>query len=76
MAEMIIYELHVGTFTSEGTLAAVIDKLDYLRDLGVNTIEIMPVAQFPGRAQLGLRRGVPLRRPALVRGGTWPDATG
>ncbi|MEO0967561.1 MAG: malto-oligosyltrehalose trehalohydrolase [Cyanobacteria bacterium J06639_18] len=51
--EMVIYELHVGTFTSEGTFTAIIDKLSYLRELGVNTIEIMPVAQFPGERNWG-----------------------
>lgn len=52
-AEMIIYELHVGTFTPEGTFVAIIDKLPYLKDLGVNAIEIMPVAQFPGDRNWG-----------------------
>jgi maltooligosyltrehalose trehalohydrolase len=46
---MIIYELHVGTFTTESTFAAIIPHLDYLRtELGVTAIELMPVAQFPG----------------------------
>ena len=53
MAEMIIYELHVGTFTEEGTFMAIIDKLDYFRELGINAIEIMPVAQFPGERNWG-----------------------
>jgi maltooligosyltrehalose trehalohydrolase len=51
--DYIIYELHVGTFTPEGTFAAVEDKLDYLLDLGINAIEIMPVAQFPGERNWG-----------------------
>lgn len=51
--EMIIYELHVGTFTPEGTFTAIIERLDYLKSLGVNTIEIMPVAQFPGTRNWG-----------------------
>ncbi|KST69255.1 malto-oligosyltrehalose trehalohydrolase [Mastigocoleus testarum] len=51
--EMVIYELHVGTFTSEGTFTAIIEKLSYLRELGVNAIEIMPVAQFPGERNWG-----------------------
>src|SRR5690606_32163193 len=46
MEEMVIYELHVGTFTPEGTFESVTDKLDHLLDLGVNAIEIMPIAQF------------------------------
>ena len=45
----VIYELHVGTFTPEGTLDAAIGRLDHLRDLGVDTVELMPVASFPGR---------------------------
>lgn len=53
LASYIIYELHVGTFTSEGTFDALADKLDYLVDLGVNAIEIMPIAQFPGERNWG-----------------------
>jgi maltooligosyltrehalose trehalohydrolase len=44
----VIYELHVGTFTPEGTFDAAIGTLGYLRELGVTTIEVMPVATFPG----------------------------
>ena len=51
--EMIIYELHIGTFTPEGTFDAVIGRLDALRSIGVNAIEIMPVAQFPGERNWG-----------------------
>jgi malto-oligosyltrehalose trehalohydrolase len=46
--EAVIYELHVGTFTPEGTFRAVIDRLPYLASLGVTAIELMPVADFPG----------------------------
>lgn len=53
LKEMIIYELHVGTFTPEGTFEGVISKLPYLRELGINTIELMPVAQFPGERNWG-----------------------
>jgi len=49
----ILYELHVGTFTPQGTFQAVIEKLDYLLDLGVNAVELMPVAQFPGERNWG-----------------------
>lgn len=45
----VIYELHVGTFTPEGTFDAVLDRLDHLVALGVDAIELMPVNQFPGR---------------------------
>ncbi|WP_028295895.1 malto-oligosyltrehalose trehalohydrolase [Olivibacter sitiensis] len=51
--DYILYELHVGTFTPEGTFDAVIGKLDYLSDLGVNAIEVMPIAQFPGDRNWG-----------------------
>ncbi|GAB4038393.1 malto-oligosyltrehalose trehalohydrolase [Spirosoma jeollabukense] len=49
----LLYELHVGTFTSEGTFAAVEEKLDYLKALGINAIEIMPVAQFSNARNWG-----------------------
>lgn len=48
-----LYELHTGTFTSEGTFEGVEQKLDYLQELGINAIEIMPVAQFPGSRNWG-----------------------
>jgi maltooligosyltrehalose trehalohydrolase len=44
----VIYELHIGTFTPEGTLTAALGKLDHLVSLGVTTVELMPVASFPG----------------------------
>ena len=44
----VIYELHVGTFTPEGTFDAAIGRLDHLVDLGVDAVELMPVAAFPG----------------------------
>ena len=49
----VIYELHVGAFTSEGTFNAAIDKLAHLAELGVTVIEIMPVADFPGERNWG-----------------------
>jgi maltooligosyltrehalose trehalohydrolase len=49
----VIYELHVGTFTPEGNFQAIIGKLDYLVDLGVTAIEMMPIADFPGRRNWG-----------------------
>lgn len=51
--QLVIYELHVGTFTREGTFDAVIPRLPMLKELGVNTIELMPVAQFPGSRNWG-----------------------
>lgn len=53
MEEYIIYELHTGTFSAEGTFAGIEKKLDHLLELGVNAIEIMPVAQFPGDRNWG-----------------------
>ncbi|MDQ6906468.1 MAG: malto-oligosyltrehalose trehalohydrolase [Chloroflexota bacterium] len=44
----VIYEMHIGTFTEEGTFDAVIPHLDTLKELGITAIEIMPVAQYPG----------------------------
>ena len=49
----VIYELHVGTFSKEGTFDGVVDKLDYLVDLGVTTIELMPVQPFGGERNWG-----------------------
>jgi maltooligosyltrehalose trehalohydrolase len=51
--DLIIYELHTGTFTPEGTFEAAISKLDYLNELGITAIEIMPVSQFSGRYNWG-----------------------
>lgn len=51
--EMIMYEIHIGTFTPEGTFRAVIGRLGEIAALGVNAIEIMPVAQFPGKRSWG-----------------------
>ena len=53
LEEYIIYELHVGTFTEEGTFEAVIPHLDGLKELGVTAVELMPVAQFPGNRNWG-----------------------
>ena len=53
MKDRIIYELHVGTFTHEGTFEGVVAKLPYLSDLGVNTIELMPIGQYPGDRNWG-----------------------
>src|SRR6185503_939266 len=48
-----IYELHVGTFTPEGTYAALVSRLDHLVKLGVTVIELMPLGEFPGRRGWG-----------------------
>jgi len=49
LRDLVVYELHVGTFTAEGTFDAVIPHLAELHELGVNALELMPVAEFPGR---------------------------
>jgi len=49
----VTYELHAGTFTREGTFAAIVPRLDELKALGVTAIELMPVAQFPGGRNWG-----------------------
>ena len=71
MADYVIYELHVGTFTPEGTFDAVIPRLAALRALGITAIELMPVAQFPGARNWGYD-GVELYAPQNSYGG--PEA--
>ena len=51
--EAVLYELHVGTFTPEGTFAAAEMKLDYLADLGITAVELMPLSSFPGMRNWG-----------------------
>jgi len=51
--EAVIYELHVGSFTSQGTFSAVFSKLPYLRELGVTALELMPLSDFAGRRNWG-----------------------
>ncbi len=48
MRDLVIYELHIGTFTPQGSFEAAIEHLPSLAELGVNAIEVMPVAEFPG----------------------------
>jgi maltooligosyltrehalose trehalohydrolase len=67
MAGQVIYEMHVGTFTMEGTWAAAEMVLPQLQDLGVTVIEIMPVAEFPGRFGWGYD-GVDLFAPTRLYG--------
>ena len=66
----IIYELHVGTFTPEGTCDAVVKKLGYLKDLGITHVELLPFAEFPGTNGWGYD-GVDLFAPHAAYGG--PD---
>ena len=53
LEDYIIYELHTGTFSPEGNFEGIEKKLDHLIELGINSIEIMPVAQFPGERNWG-----------------------
>lgn len=53
LADTVLYEMHVGTFTAEGTFDAAIRHLPRLAELGVTTIEVMPVSEFPGRRNWG-----------------------
>ena len=53
ISDMVISEIHVGTFTEQGTFEAAIGQLDRLVDVGINTIELMPVNQFPGTRNWG-----------------------
>ena len=68
---LVIYELHVGAYTPEGTFDALIEQLDGLRALGVTALELMPVSEFPGRRNWGYD-GVDLFAPSSVYGG--PEA--
>lgn len=51
--DAIIYELHIGTFTKEGNLKAAKERLSYIRTLGINVIELMPICAFPGDRNWG-----------------------
>jgi malto-oligosyltrehalose trehalohydrolase len=51
--QAVVYELHVGSFSPEGTFAGLVSRLDHLVDLGITAIELMPVADFPGRWNWG-----------------------
>ena len=53
LESLVLYELHVGTFTAEGTFDAVIPRLPALRELGITALELMPIAQFPGTRNWG-----------------------
>lgn len=71
LEQLIIYELHVGTWTKQGTFDAIISHLTYLRDLGITAIELMPVAQFSGSRNWGYD-GVGLYAPHCTYGS--PDS--
>ena len=68
LSQLIIYELHTGTFTPEGTFEAIVAKLPYLKDLGITAIEVMPIAEFPGSRNWGYD-GVDFYAPQSSYGG-------
>lgn len=68
LSAAVIYELHVGTFTEEGTFEGAIERLDHLADLGVTHVELMPVAEFDGDRGWGYD-GVDLYAPHHAYGG-------
>ena len=68
LADAVVYELHVDTFSPEATYEGVIPKLDHLVDLGVTTVELLPVAEYPGRWGWGYD-GVDLYAPKSGDGG-------
>ena len=65
--ELVIYELHVGTFTQEGTFEAIAAHFDHLKGIGVNAIELMPVADFAGDWNWGYD-GVSIYAPSRAYG--------
>jgi malto-oligosyltrehalose trehalohydrolase len=65
--EAVVYELHVGTFTAEGTFRAAEDRLDHLVELGVTAVELMPLAECPGQRNWGYD-GVLLFAPEATYG--------
>jgi maltooligosyltrehalose trehalohydrolase len=70
LSDFILYELHIGTFTPEGTFASAIPKLEHLKNLGVTAVELMPVGEFPGSRNWGYDQ-VDLYAPHSAYGG--PD---
>jgi 1,4-alpha-glucan branching enzyme len=65
--EAVVYELHIGTFTPEGSFRAAIDRLDHLASLGVTMIEVMPLAEFPGGGTGAMTACCPMRpMPAMA----------
>ncbi len=69
LKDLILYELHSGTFTPDGTFTALIAYLDYLKnDLGITAVELMPVAEFPGKRNWGYD-GTHLYAPHSAYGG-------
>jgi len=70
LSDLILYEVHIGTFTLEGTFASAIPKLEHLKNLGITAVELMPVGEFPGSRNWGYDQ-VDLYAPHSAYGG--PD---
>ncbi|HEX7318708.1 MAG TPA: malto-oligosyltrehalose trehalohydrolase [Pyrinomonadaceae bacterium] len=68
LKEYVVYELHTGTFTPEGTFESIIPKLSHLKSLGITAVELMPVAEFPGARNWGYD-GAHLYAPQSTYGG-------
>ncbi len=68
LEKYVIYELHVGTFTPQGTFDAIIPRLARLKELGITAIELMPVAQFPGERNWGYDGAYPFAVQASYGG--------
>ncbi len=68
MEELVIYELHTGVFTEEGNFAGIEGKIPYLKGLGINAVELMPVAQFPGTRNWGYDGACPYAPHAAYGG--------
>ncbi len=83
MAGQVLYEMHVGTFTPEGTWSAATRQLSELAALGITLVELMPVAEFPGAsvgattARICSPRHISMARPTIfATSSTWPIAAG
>jgi maltooligosyltrehalose trehalohydrolase len=68
LSDYILYELHIGTFTPEGTFVSAISKLEHLKSLGITAVELMPVGEFPGARNWGYDQ-VDLYAPHSAYGG-------
>ena len=71
--EAVIYELHLGTFTGDGTFLAAIEQLDHLVALGITALQIMPVADFPGERNWGYDGVLPYAPQLLLRPARGPE---
>lgn len=67
LKDLVIYELHTGTFSPQGTYDGIVERIPHLRDIGINAVEIMPVAQFYGERNWGYD-GVYIYSPASCYG--------